>query len=215
MYMDRSGAQAMPGDTVEMTSLLQQPGLALSRGKGCDSALVELIERASKGDAAAFEEIMIRYQRRVVNTAWRMLGNREDAQDAAQDVFLRVFKYLKSFRFSEDFDGWLYRIIVNACRDIARKRPPTSAGSCEEPGGPDLEGLAAGGDVEESAIHSRQRTIIAEALGTLSRKEREALVLRDLEGFSTEEVARLLGSSQTTVRSQISSARKKIKLFRS
>jgi len=204
----------MPGDIAEMTSALQEPGLSLTRGKSCDSGLLQLIDSARNGEAAAFEEIMIRYQRRVINTAWRMLGNREDAQDAAQDVFLRVFKYLKSFRFSEDFDGWLYRIIVNACRDIARKRPPTSAGSCEEAGGPDLERLAADGDVEESAIHSQERTIIAEALATLSRKEREALVLRDLEGFSTEEVARLLGSSQTTVRSQISSARKKIKLFR-
>src|SRR5215472_15077090 len=216
MYMDRSGAQAMPGDTVEMTSLLQQPGLALSRGKGCDSALVELIERASKGDAAAFEEIMIRYQRRVLNTAWRMLGNREDARDAAQDVFLRVFKYLKSYSSAEDFDGWLYRIIVNVCRDIARKRPPAPPASygAEVQNG-ELAGIAVAGGAEESAIQSQQRNIIAEALATLSRKEREALVLRDLEGFSTKEVARLLGSSQTTVRSQISSARKKIKLFRS
>jgi len=213
--MERQGAEAMPGEAAEITQVLREPGLAVWHVKDRDSALWHLIEKAKDGDEAAFEEIMVRYQRRVINTAWRMLGNKEDARDAAQDVFLRVFKYLKSFRSSEDFDGWLYRIIVNACRDIARKRPPLATASCEtQPGRYDLEGVAGASDVEESAIHSQQRNIIAEALATLSRKEREALVLRDLEGFSTEEVARVLGSSQTTVRSQISSARRKIKAFR-
>jgi RNA polymerase sigma-70 factor (ECF subfamily) len=205
----------MPGEVAEIARMLKEPGLAVTYRQGCDAALWQLIESARQGDAAAFEEIMIRYQRRAVNTAWRMLGNREDARDAAQDVFLRVFKYLKSYRSAEDFDGWLYRIIVNVCRDIARKRPPAAIASYEAErsvGG--LDGIADAGDVEESAILSQQRNIIAEALATLSRKEREALVLRDLEGLSTEEVARLLGSSQTTVRSQISSARRKIKIFK-
>jgi RNA polymerase sigma-70 factor (ECF subfamily) len=205
----------MPGDIAEMTSVLQEPGLALTRGKCCDSALWQLIESARQGDAAAFEEIMIRYQRRVINTAWRMLGNREDARDAAQDVFLRVFKYLKSYRPAADFDGWLYRIIVNACRDIARKRPPTASAPGEaECAGSELNRIAATGDVEEAAIQAQQRGIITQALATLSRKEREALVLRDLEGLPTQEVARVLGSSQATVRSQISSARRKIKVFK-
>jgi RNA polymerase sigma-70 factor (ECF subfamily) len=213
--MDRSGAQTMPGDIAEMTNALQEPGLSLTHGKSCDSALLALIESAREGDAAAFEEIMIRYERRVLRTAWRILGSREDAQDAAQDVFLRIFRYLKSYRGTQDFEGWLYRIIVNACRDIARKRPPlVSTRSDAEGTARDLAGIAAAGDLEESAIQSQQRAIIVEALATLSTKEREALVLRDLEGFSTKEVARMLGSSQITVRSQISSARKKIKLFK-
>lgn len=71
-----------------------------------------------------------------------------------------------------------------------------------------------GEDIEANAIKSQQRSLIAEALDTLSTKERAALVLRDLEGLSTEEVARILGSSQTTVRTQISSARAKIKQYR-
>jgi len=205
----------MPGETAEMTSVLREPGLSVTHGKTCDSALWHLIEAARQGDAAAFEQVMVRYQRRVVNTAWRMLGNREDARDAAQDVFLRVFKYLKSYRSEEDFDGWLYRIIINVCRDIARKRPPATSDFLEaQPGGGNIDRIAAAGDVEESAIHSQQRTIIAAALATLSRKEREALVLRDLEGLDTREVARLLGSTQTTVRSQISSARRKIRIFK-
>jgi RNA polymerase sigma-70 factor (ECF subfamily) len=205
----------MPGEIAEMTSALQEPGLALTREKGCDGALWQLIESAKQGDASAFDELMVRYQRRVVSTAWRMLGNREDARDAAQEVFLRVFKYLKSYRPAEDFDGWLYSIVVNVSRDIARKRPPSAIDYCESEGsGKELDRIAAAGDVEGSIIQSQQRGIITRALATLSRKEREALVLRDLEGLSTEEVARVLGSSQATVRSQISSARRKIKAFK-
>jgi len=205
----------MPGEASDISQLLKEPGLSVPHANTCDSALQRLIESATQGDAAAFEEIMIRYERRVLKTAWRMLGSREDAQDAAQEVFLRVFKYLKSYRGTQDFEGWLYRIIVNACRDIARKRTPPGASRYHAEGpAADLAGIAAAGDLEESAIQSQQRTIITQALATLSRKEREALVLRDLEGFSTKEVARMLGSSQITVRSHISSARKKIKLFK-
>jgi RNA polymerase sigma-70 factor (ECF subfamily) len=213
--MEHGGAETMPGEVSDISQVLKEPGLAALSLDNCDSGLQGFIERARQGDAAAFEEIMIRYERRVLRTAWRMLGSREDAQDAAQDVFFRVFKYLRSYRPNQDFEGWLYRIIVNACRDIARKRTPLAATSSDpQAGATDLDSIAAACDLEESAIQSQQRTIIAEALATLSRKEREALVLRDLEGLSTEEVARLLGSSQTTVRSQISSARRKIRLFK-
>ncbi|HEX8089185.1 MAG TPA: RNA polymerase sigma factor, partial [Blastocatellia bacterium] len=112
--------------------------------------------------------------------------------------------------------GWLYRITVNVCRDIARKRGRLdqfkSFESEREMG--NLEALASSENIEAAAIQSEQQEIIAQALSTLSKRERAAIVLRDLEGLPTEEVARILGSSQTTVRSQISSARMKIKQYR-
>lgn len=180
-----------------------------------DHAFAEVIELAKAGDAAAFEHIIISHQRRVLSIAWRMLGNREDARDAAQEAFLRVYKYLRGFKANQDFSAWLYRIVVNACKDIARKRTVserfvTIEGE-QETGG--LDSLASNDDVEAAAIRSQQQRFIAEALATLSKKERAAIVLRDIEGLTTEEVARALGSSQTTVRSQISSARAKIKAF--
>jgi RNA polymerase sigma-70 factor (ECF subfamily) len=174
------------------------------------------VERAKAGDAAAFEALIDCYQRKVLSTAFRLLGNREDAQDAAQEVFLRVHKYLRGFRSDQDFAAWLYRIIVNVCRDHIRKRGGrhqfASFESEREAG--TLEALASGEDVEANAIKSQQHAMIAEALDTLSTKERAALVLRDFEGLSTVEVARVLGSSQTTVRTQICSARAKIKQYR-
>ena len=181
-----------------------------------DSSLASLIERVKAGESAAFEQIITCYQRKVISTAWRMLGNEDDARDAAQEAFLRAFKYLGSFKPDQDFAGWLYRIVVNVCRDHGRKRNQHerfSSYEAEREMG-NLDSLASGENVEAAAIKSQERAMIEEALSTLSKKERAALVLRDLEGLATEEVARILGSSQATVRSQVASARAKIKLYR-
>ena len=176
-------------------------------------ALTRLIERATAGDAAAFEQIMIHSQQRVLSITWRILGNEADARDASQEVFLRVYKYLKRFNPEQDFFAWLYGITINVCRDIAKKRQRHQARftSLTETG----EAFAVGADqrgVEEIVQRSQERDLIATALTALSYKERVAVVLRDIEGLSTEEVARILKSSATTVRSQISSARKKLRI---
>src|SRR6266478_8557083 len=87
--------------------------------------LTILVTRALAGDALAFERIMLATEQRVVSIAWRMLGNSDDAQDAAQEVYIRVFKYLARFRTGEDFSGWLYRITINVCHDLARRKRST------------------------------------------------------------------------------------------
>lgn len=206
----------MPGEVAEIALMTEGLRLSEPQGHAANSTLAALVQRAKRGDAGAFEEIIDCYQRKVMTTAWRMLGNQEDARDAAQEIFLRAYRYLGGFKIEQDFGGWLYRIIVNVCRDQARKRGSrqqfTSFEDEREAG--TFESLASSEDVEANAIRSQQRALIAEALETLSAKERMALVLRDLEGLSTEEVARALGSTQTTVRSQISSARAKIKQYR-
>lgn len=203
-------------EVAEIVLMTDSRWLEENTASGVDATLVLLIERAKAGDTGAFEQIMIRHQQRVFATAWHMLGNQEDARDAAQEVFLRVYKYLRNYDQGRDFAGWLYRIIINVCRDTARKRGRSSLFASfeeeREQGG--LEAIAGPVDVEAAAIRSQEQKIISEALNTLSKKERAALVLRDLEGLPTEEVARILGSSQTTVRSQISSARAKIKVYR-
>lgn len=187
------------------------------RGRDCDEAVAataRLITRAKAGDATAFDQIIINHERRVISLAWRMLGNREDARDAAQETFLRVYRYLDRFDPAQDFSGWLYRIAVNVCRDLARKRrgnhfsleAEVESGAIVEPVSPH--------NTESAALLAQEHAILLRALSTLSEKERAAIVLRDLEGLPTEEVARILGSSPTTVRSQISAARVKIKAFR-
>ena len=176
-----------------------------------------LVARARAGDEIAFERIMLATEQRVVSIAWRMLGNRDDARDAAQDVYLRVFKYLARFRAGEDFRAWLYRITINVCHDFARKKGVSGLAQfdqidfVQESAG--LETGRPGADPESLALVEQQLALIRSALQLLPPKERAALVLRDLEGLSTEEVAQALGSRPVTVRSQVSSARAKIKTY--
>jgi RNA polymerase sigma-70 factor, ECF subfamily len=184
-----------------------------SADEGPSPPLRVVIQRAQAGDATAFDQLIVIHQRKVVSTAWRVLGNQDDALDAAQEVFIKLHRYLRTFRTDQDFSAWLYRLIVNACHDT-RKRRPRHLSLEEERERGALETLRSTDDVEAAAMVAEDESIVARALETLSEKERAALVLRDLEGLATEEVATILGSSATTVRSQICSARAKIKAFR-
>jgi RNA polymerase sigma-70 factor (ECF subfamily) len=193
------------------------PVNVLSENQTCQNQawLSLLIKRAVSGDAAAFEEIMIHSQQKVMALSWRMLGNEADARDASQEVFLRVYKYLGRFKQDQDFFAWIYQITINVCRDLAKKRQHHTAqfASLDISGDDrtfDVPGEQEGAD--EALIAAQQRELIAVAMATLPEKERAAILLRDIEGFSTDEVARILKSSSTTVRSQISSARRKIKI---
>ena len=179
------------------------------------SSLSLLIERAANGDKAAFEQVMMHSEQRVMAMTWRMLGNEADSRDASQEVFLRVYKYLKRFRRDQDFFAWLYSITVNVCRDFLKKRQTHGSRfvSFGEDAGEANEVADEQADAEQVLVQAQQRELIAKAMATLPFKERASIVLRDVEGLSTEEVARIMKSSATTVRSQISSARKKIRSY--
>ena len=159
---------------------------------------------AQVGDLAAFERLMRCYERRVFLIALRLLGNYEDAQDAAQEVFLRLHRHLGRMRADRDPGPWLYRVAVNVCRDLARARARVEA--LEETADP-------AGAHDEALGRKQRRRLVEKALGSLPAKQRAAVVLRDIEGLATPEVARALGCSEATVRSQVSAARLRIKAF--
>lgn len=181
------------------------------------AAFVQLIDRAQKGDASALDQIMILSQRRVASTAWRLLGNEEDARDATQEVFLKAFKYLSSFDRERDFYGWLYGITVNVCHDHMRKRKQradhfSSLETAREEGR--LEEIAStDDDAGEVVMREQQKALIGRALAKLTDKERAVVVLRDLEGVPAREVARMLNASEGTIRAYSSSGRAKIKTY--
>jgi RNA polymerase sigma-70 factor (ECF subfamily) len=176
--------------------------------------LAHLLKQAKAGNVNAFEQILLLHQRQVLMTCLRLLGELKDAQDAAQEVFLRLYKYLHRFDDGRDFAPWLYRITVNVCRDAQRKRHRTSALSLEELcENSEMPEPRSSTDPEAEFSIAEKRQLVSQALLQLPTKERAALVLRDIEGLSTREVAAILGSSEVTVRSQISSARLKIKKF--
>jgi len=174
-----------------------------------------VIAKAKAGDNQAFEALMVKYQRQVMGTSLRLLGNLDDARDAVQEVFLRLYKYLHTLDETRQMEPWLYRVTVNVCRDLGRNRASSIHVSYEqEVTAGNMSEMSSTSDIEADLGLAQEKQIIREALETLSEKERSALVLRDLEGLTTEEVAKVLGSSAVTVRSQISMARVKIKKYR-
>ena len=178
-------------------------------------SLARLIECAAAGDLAAFEEIMKHSEKRVMQMTWRMLGNEADARDAAQEVFLRVYKYLGRFKQDQPFFAWVYQITLNVCRDIAKKRQQYNTQFISLENGNEAASVVSDNqaDAEETLIRGQERELIMRAIATLPERERAAILLRDLEGLSTEEVAHIMSSTATTVRSQISSARQKIRVY--
>ncbi len=157
-----------------------------------------LVRRAKAGDLAAFEEIIRLHEKHVLRIAIRMLGNLPDAQDAAQETLLKGFDDTREFR------PWLSRMTVNVCLDLLRKRRTVvSIGTITPP--------AAKGNPEDLASLEERRQMMTAALAQLPEKQRAAIVLRDVEGLSTAEVADALGSSESTVRSQISTARVRLR----
>ena len=172
------------------------------------------VRRAREGDRGAFDLLVRQHERMVLRTALRMLARLDQAEDAAQETFLRLHKYLSRFDASRELGPWLHRMAVNVCHDIAsRSRRGVVVPLEEAESAP--RGAAPGGqqDIEEAVARDERRRLVQAALSTLPERERAAIVLRDIEGLSSPEVARILGSSEGTVRSQVASARLKIKRF--
>ena len=184
-----------------------QTGLWMGHFVTEPSLLRQLVKDAKAGDAASFERIVILHERVVLRIAQRLLLNAEDAKDAAQEVFVRLHRVLGRFDEHKDLGPWLYRITVNICRDLRRRSKRIVPLEAEH----DTADIAS--DPERSASVSQQYRMILEALGQLTPREREAIVLRDLEGRQTVEVAEILGSSEATVRSQLSTGRVKIRNY--
>jgi RNA polymerase sigma-70 factor (ECF subfamily) len=147
--------------------------------------------------SSSFDEVVRQREAQVLRTAFRVLGNWADAEEVAQEVFLRLYRHGLGFPTEAAMGSWIYRVTVNLCVDRTRKVRP-----CQDV--PDLRDP--GATPEASAIREERKGQLMQALAKLPVKERAAVVLREIEGLSTAEVAEILGSREVTVRSQISNA---------
>lgn len=170
-----------------------------------------LIDRATQGDSAAFSELMSSHESRMYAVALRMCANREDAQDCLQDAMLRIYRSISSFKGNSAFSTWVYRITVNTCLDELRRRKSRAASS--------LDSLLESGwaptddfDVpERHAVVSEQRRVLDKAIAGLPEDMRAAVVLRDIEGYSYDEIAVMLDANIGTVKSRISRGRERLR----
>lgn len=182
-----------------------EEGIAVPSRAATEDPIQAAALRARGGDAIAFEELVALTDLKILGLAWRLLGDRDLARDAAQEVYLRLHRSLGSFRPTESFRAWSHRITVNVCFDLMRKRGPFMDPIEES------EVAHPGADhAEEALLLDQRRALVQRALASLGPAERAAIVLRDMEGLSTEEAARVLGVKPATLRGQVSIARAKL-----
>ncbi|HEV8122192.1 MAG TPA: sigma-70 family RNA polymerase sigma factor [Candidatus Polarisedimenticolia bacterium] len=169
-----------------------------------------LVERAKGGDADAFGDLMHLYERRIIALGMQMGLSREDALDATQESFVKVFKYLASFKSGRSFFKWLYRIAIHTIYDALRARQARQTVALDEvEGGASLPSREAGVHQRLEAAQLAEK--VRECLEHLSRRERIVFVLRDLQEISTEEIGAILGLSRITVRRHCMLARKRVR----
>jgi len=166
----------------------------------------DLIAQAQRGDLNAYRKCVERYQDKVYRIAYQMVGNAEDAQDIAQEVFVRLHRSLKLYRATHQFTTWLYRLTINLAIDYqrtqARHRASSLDTSNEAQATPDTQ------PQPDTDMENRElRGAIHKLAGNLTSKQRSVFVLRDLQGFSTEEIAAILKCRQSTVRVHLAAAR--------
>jgi RNA polymerase sigma-70 factor (ECF subfamily) len=173
--------------------------------------LLATIRLAKSGSERAFEELMIASEHRIARLAWRILGDPEEVKEALQETFLRLYRHLDQFDERLDFFPWLYRIAVNACRDLESKRRRRRLFFA-----PLETALAVATGVRRADDELALRddlSLMTRAIDSLPRSERLAIILRDVEELSTEEVAAMMGNSPATVRVQVSKARAKVRAW--
>ncbi len=168
-----------------------------------------LVKRAKKGDVVAFSELVKRYERYVINLVYRTLGRSEDAEDIAQEAFVKAFLNIKKFKEESKFSTWLSRIVVNLCMDKVREK-----GNREE----NLEeGVWL--TIPQSSYYSPEETLermeiqerVRDALINLPKDLRIVFVLREFEGLSYQEISEMLNIPIGTVESRLYRARMKLK----
>lgn len=192
-----------------------------------DEELVSaLVKKAVKGDNEAFGELILKYENFIYNIIYHAIGNKDDAFDVSQEVFIKAFRALKSFRGECKFSTWLYKIAGNAAKDYIRdksKRKTISLSDWtdEDTGDETLTSIRPPDIIEESidakpeAAYERneRRDIVREAIANLSEDHKNVIILRDIEGYSYDDIANMLDIEIGTVKSRLNRARLAVKEY--
>jgi len=172
-----------------------------------------LVSACRRGDQDAFATLVERYQGKIYNLAYRLLGNADDAGEMAQEVFCRAYVKLGEFRGEASFSTWLYRIAHNICYDELRRRRrrPVASLEAETESGTRLEVPAPQPGPAELCARQAVRERLQQLIATLPPDQRTALVLRDIQDLSYEEMAQVLQCSLGTVKSRLNRARRTLR----
>lgn len=174
-----------------------------------------LIEKSVQGDVESFEKLIVKYNRYVYNIAFRMMGSEEDAKDMSQETLIKAFKAIGQFKMESNFSTWLYRITINVCKDELRKRKETVL-SYDAPLTEDevtLKDTLKDETYNPLLIYEKLelRSSIENALNQLSEDSKSVVILKDIMGYSYEEIGAILEIPIGTVRSRLNRSRTALK----
>ncbi len=178
----------------------------------------ELVRLSTNGNEEAFEKLLDKYEGKIFNLAYRMLGNVEDAEDATQDAFMKAYSSLSGFRGDSSFSTWLYRIAKNVCLDEIRRRQRNPVHSLDKPiktdEGDQLERQIEDDSPtpEDTIVTNEQQVVIEKAMQKLPAHHRTVIIFRDIEGFSYSQIAEILDVKLGTVKSRLYRARNNLKV---
>jgi RNA polymerase sigma-70 factor (ECF subfamily) len=179
-----------------------------------DDSDQQLVERVQAGDKAAFDLLVRKYQHRVLKLVSRFVSDAAEAEDVAQEAFLKAYRALASFRGDSAFYTWLYRIAINTAKNALvsnRRRPVDFDLDLQDPEQYDRHARLKEGDTPEGVLLTEEiRNVVEKAMEQLPEDLRTAIVLRELEGLSYEEIAEAMDCPVGTVRSRIFRAREAI-----
>lgn len=176
----------------------------------------KIIEKVLGGDANAFEELVLKYEKTVYNLALRMVGDRDDAFDMTQEAFIKAYGSLSSFRGDSKFSVWIYRITTNVCLDFLRsksRKQQVSLTVSDDDEDAQLDIPDPSSDPEQQLMQKISMQSVEEGLKTLPDKQRQILVMRELGGMSYAEIGAALSLEEGTVKSRIFRARKRLCTF--
>ena len=178
-----------------------------------DAALVRAFQA---GDRAAFDKLVLRHKDNLFNLVYWYLNDYQEANDCAQEIFIKVFKNLKRFRFESAFSTWLYKIAVNTCKNMLKSKdhrwgkrtvPLENPGGSKEGKNPVHE-MPNGGLSPANGLERKERLmLIQEAISSLPEGQNQVVVLRDVQGLSYDEISEITGMKQGTIKSRLARGR--------
>ena len=186
--------------------------------KSTDNKDSDLVKAFQTGDKSAFDALVLKHKDRVFNLCYWFLGDTQEANDSAQDAFIKVYRSLKKFRQESTFSTWLYKIVANTCKNRLKSSEYKQKKSTVPLHNPGEQGIHSVMEIRDESpspsngLEMKERmTLIQKAIGSLPSDKRSVLVLRDIEGLSYEEVSKITGLNVGTVKSRLSRARLELK----
>ena len=210
---DRHGLAAAPNDQTKTADPVQEePAPAAPEDE------TVLVKRAREGDLLAYDELIQRYQERIYATVYHMTSNHEDANDLAQEAFIKAFHALKSFKGGSSFYTWVYRIAVNKTINFLKQRKNKAQMSLDDldfnaEHDPDLVALISDKTPRREVNLSELQEKLNEAMQKLSEPHRLVVTLHDVQGLSHEEIAKIMECNIGTVRSRLFYARQQLQAY--